>query len=245
MRAKSILMGIFGLGAALVVHVAILLFGGWFFLKEEGPPKSTIPVELIDPTMDDDKKKEDPQKPQEPQEEVQKQDETPPDTSEVVDRASDVPATDLQPELDATTIAGLANALGGGVGGGEFFDGATSLEGGGIIGGTGRRGGEEGGDPLDEAFDPAGIDQQARVLVQTAPSYPSEMRGKKVEGVVTLIFVVDENGKVDAPKVESSSHKAFETPALSAVRKWKFEPGMRGGERVASKKRITIRFPAA
>lgn len=244
MRVKAILAGIFGLGAALFIHAAILLFGGWFFLKEDGPAKSTMPIELLDDSVEEDKKKDEPKPEDQPEEEIDKSDETPPDTNEIIDRTDNSPVTDLAPRLDEASLAGLANALGGMGSGGEFFEGETSLEGGGMIGGTGRRG-EEGTDPIEAAFDPAGIDQEARALVQTSPSYPNEMRGKKVEGAVTLIFVVDANGKVENPKVETSTHKAFESPALAAVRKWKFEPGIRAGERVASKKRITIRFPAA
>ena len=69
------------------------------------------------------------------------------------------------------------------------------------------------------------------------------MRGKKVEGTVTVIFVVDAGGKVENPRVEKSSHTAFESPAVSAVKKWKFEPGLKAGQRVASKMRVSIRFP--
>lgn len=244
MRAKAILAAIFGLGAALFIHAAILLFGGWFFLKEDGSARSTMPVELIDDSVDQDKKPDVPKPDEKPEDDLQKSDDTPPDTDAVVEKLDNSPVTDLAPRLDEASLAGLANALGGVGSGGEFFEGETSLEGGGMIGGTGRRG-EEGTDPIEAAFDPAGIDQEARALVQTSPSYPNEMRGKKVEGAVTLIFVVDANGKVENPKVETSTHKAFESPALAAVRKWKFEPGIRAGERVASKKRITIRFPAA
>jgi protein TonB len=71
------------------------------------------------------------------------------------------------------------------------------------------------------------------------------MRGKKIEGVVEVAFVVTADGKVENARVEGSSHPAFETPALNAVRKWKFEPGVRAGQRVPRKVRITIRFPSS
>jgi protein TonB len=44
------------------------------------------------------------------------------------------------------------------------------------------------------------------------------------------------------PKVEKSTHPAFERPALEAVRQWKFDPAVRGGEKVPSKVRVPIRF---
>jgi protein TonB len=125
------------------------------------------------------------------------------------------------------------------MGGGEF---AQSLDftSGGRIGGTGKAGALD--KTMEDAFSLAEIDQKPRVVFQSAPIYPGDMRGKKVEGVVTILFVVDSSGKVERPRVESSSNAAFEKPALDAVKKWKFEPAVRGGQRVNCKMRAPIRF---
>ena len=95
---------------------------------------------------------------------------------------------------------------------------------------------------LESAFSLAEIDQKPRPVFQAAPVYPSEMRGKKVEGVVSVLFIVDAAGKVTNPRVEKSSHTAFDKPAMEAVKKWKFEPAIKGGQRVACKMRVPIRF---
>jgi periplasmic protein TonB len=79
-------------------------------------------------------------------------------------------------------------------------------------------------------------------VFQTAPLFPSEMRGKKVEGQVTVIFIVDASGKVTDARVETANFAAFEKPALDAVRQWKFEPGVKGGQRVACRMKAPIRF---
>jgi soluble P-type ATPase len=42
-----------------------------------------------------------------------------------------------------------------------------------------------------EKGDPDIMDQKPRAVFQSAPTYPAAMRGKKVEGVVTVVFVVD------------------------------------------------------
>jgi len=68
------------------------------------------------------------------------------------------------------------------------------------------------------------------------------MRGKKVDGSVSVLFVVDAGGKVASPQVEKSSHPAFDKPALEAVKQWKFEPAVKGGQRVGCKMRVTLRF---
>ena len=70
------------------------------------------------------------------------------------------------------------------------------------------------------------------------------MRAKNIDGVVTLIFIVDETGRVINPRVEKSSHPEFDSPALEAVRQWKFEPAIKGGQRVSCRMRVPIRFQA-
>jgi protein TonB len=47
---------------------------------------------------------------------------------------------------------------------------------------------------------------------------------------------------VQRATVQKSSHPAFEAPALTAVGKWRFEPGKRKGESVAFKMRVPITF---
>ena len=42
--------------------------------------------------------------------------------------------------------------------------------------------------------------------------------------------------------MQKSSHPAFEQPALQAVRRWRFEPGKRGGKPVSFKMRVPITF---
>jgi protein TonB len=98
--------------------------------------------------------------------------------------------------------------------------------------------------PVRRPIDPPrpAVDQKPRAIYQASPMYPSEMRGKKIEGVVTVLFVVDASGKVTNLRVEKSSAVTFEKPAMEAVRRWKFEPAIKGGQRVACKMRVPIRF---
>jgi protein TonB len=53
---------------------------------------------------------------------------------------------------------------------------------------------------------------------------------------------VEASGKVADPRVEKSTHTAFDKPALDAVKQWKFEPAVKAGQRVACKMRVPIRF---
>jgi len=68
------------------------------------------------------------------------------------------------------------------------------------------------------------------------------LRKAKVEGVVTLIFVLDETGRVEDPRVENSSRPEFEKPALDAIRKWRFSPGQKDGQAVRTYIRVPLRF---
>jgi protein TonB len=94
----------------------------------------------------------------------------------------------------------------------------------------------------DEAFDVADLEKRPEPVSQVAPAYPAELRKAKVEGVVTLVFVLDETGRVEEPRVENSSRPEFERPALDAIRKWRFSPGLKDGQPVRTYIRIPMRF---
>jgi protein TonB len=99
-----------------------------------------------------------------------------------------------------------------------------------------------GAEKIDEAFSLSEIDQSPRKVYHIDPSYPGELRGKRIDGSASVIFVVDAAGKVTSPRIEKSAHPAFDKPALDAVKQWKFEPGVKGGARVACRMRVSIRF---
>lgn len=93
-----------------------------------------------------------------------------------------------------------------------------------------------------DAFDVSDLEKRPEAVSQVAPKYPSALRKAKIEGVVTLIFILDEEGRVEDPRVENSSHPEFDKPALEAIRKWRFRPGIKDGQSVRTYIRIAIRF---
>ena len=95
---------------------------------------------------------------------------------------------------------------------------------------------------VDALFSMADLDQKPRVLYQPAPRYNADVR-KRAPGTVYIIFIVDERGRVENPIVQSSTDPVFEQPALSALSKWKFEPGKRNGKPVKFRMRVPITFP--
>ncbi len=232
---------VIGVIIALVVHAAVLLFGGVIVDgREEAKPK----VQQIDLLSEDDAAKAKDKEPPKPEErktekndEVEADTERPPDAAEII-RNLEAPVNPA-PALDAASLSAIEQALSGAPGGGEFAD-SLSFASGGRIGGVGKAGVSE--EKLDGAFSLAEIDQKPRAVFQSAPGYPSELRSSKIEGVVAVIFIVDASGRVTNPRVEKSSHPAFERPALDAVKQWKFEPAIKGGERVGCRMRVPIRF---
>lgn len=231
-----IVLGAFG---AVIVHVAILLFGGILFMHDDEGASSKRDVELLSTEPEKDKPEEKPEQTPE-QEPLKSENEPPPDPNDVIKSVDVAAVSDDAPALDAASLSALEQALNGNAGGGGDFGGGASLAGGGRIGGTGRGGGES--EHLDSAFSMSEIDQKPRAVHQVAATYPAELRSKKIEGVVAVIFIVDESGRVANPRVEKSSHTEFEKPALDALRQWKFEPALKSGKPVSCRMRVPFRF---
>jgi protein TonB len=228
-----------GFVAAVALHAFVLLFGGLLFPSAKKSEGTTQPVELLSDVDATEEKKDQPEpQKKDPEQPIDADPEKPPDSAEITHRL-DAPPTDDAPELQAASLSAIEAALSGQAAGGEFAD-ALNFASGGRIGGHGKAGAVD--DKMEEAFSLGEIDQKPRAIFQGQPMFPSEMRGKKVDGSATLIFVVGADGKVQSPKVAKSSHSAFEQPALDAVKQWKFEPGVKGGERVACRMRVTITF---
>jgi TonB family protein len=74
------------------------------------------------------------------------------------------------------------------------------------------------------------------------PLYPTSMRLAEEEGKVLIDFVVDTTGRVRSPIVLESTHPAFSEKALHAVRRWRFDPGIKEGRLVNTKMRIPVIF---
>jgi protein TonB len=232
---------ILGIVCALVLHVGFILFGGLIVPHAEAQHARTQVVELLseEAAKEDKNKDKEEVRTTEEKDRLETKEEQPPDAADLL-RNLDLQAAPDAPALEAVSLNALEQALSGQAGAGGDFGSSLTLASGGRIGGTGKA--HALSEEAENAFNLAEIDQKPRAILQTMPLYPAEMRGKKVESAVTVIFVVDAAGRVNSPKVEKSSHPAFDRPALEAVRQWKFEPAVRAGQRVACKMRAPIRF---
>lgn len=231
----------FGIACAFALHAVIILFSGVLFIAHRENPGTLQQVELLSHEDVETKK----EKPEELEtvtketNEMETESEQVPDASEII-RNIEMSAATNAPELEAASLSAIEAALSGQSSVGGDFAEALSFSSGGRIGGLGKVGAMEG--IFESAFSLGEIDQKPRAVFQASPVFPIEMRGKKLEGVVIVLFVVDTNGKVTQPRIEKSSHPVFEKPALAAVKQWKFEPAIKGGQRVPCKMRVPIRF---
>lgn len=76
-----------------------------------------------------------------------------------------------------------------------------------------------------------------------APVYPRKARRLGYEGIVMLKVLINEDGRVDDLTVMTSSgHRVLDRAALSAVKKWLFEPATEGGVKKKMWVKIPVRF---
>ena len=82
-----------------------------------------------------------------------------------------------------------------------------------------------------------------RYQLNAPPTYPGLARKRGQEGTVFLKVLVNKEGRVDELEIETSSgFTLLDRAAVSAVRKWSFEPGRRGEERVPMWVRVPVIF---
>lgn len=92
-----------------------------------------------------------------------------------------------------------------------------------------------------ENFTPASISNTEK------PRYPQDPKSENREtslddGLVELVFMVDETGKTFAPLVLRASMEKFVAPALAAIDGFRYEPAQRNGNPVMSKAQHTLKF---
>lgn len=140
--------------------------------------------------------------------------------------------TENAPPLD---LSQLELALNPGMGDGAAGDFAVKLPATEGLGG-GKNSSSE------DIFSMADLDQAPRVIFQPAPQYPPDLKKKKIQGTVYVLFIVDQDGRVKDPKVQKSDNPGFDAPALQAVKKWRFDPGKVGGKAVQFRMRVPLTF---
>ena len=63
-------------------------------------------------------------------------------------------------------------------------------------------------------------------------AYPEAARRARMQGVVELSYLIDENGEVRDLQVEESAGPIFDGAVVDTVRQWRYEPATKNGVRV-------------
>ena len=130
------------------------------------------------------------------------------------------------PSSGPGTGGGIGTGTGGGVGPGKG-GGVGPGEGGGIGGGVFRVGG--------------GVSAPS-ILYRVEPTYSEEARKAKYQGVVVLSAIVRKDGTIELLKVIRGLGLGLDENAISALKQWKFRPGMRNGIPVDVALNIEVNF---
>ena len=84
--------------------------------------------------------------------------------------------------------------------------------------------------------------QHPRMIKDVKPVYPEAALKNKIEGVVLMEAMVDEQGKVRNVRIISSPSLLLNDAALSAVKQWVYEPYMENGKAKSVLFTVTVTF---
>ncbi len=87
---------------------------------------------------------------------------------------------------------------------------------------------------------PGGADTQPELVGDYKPPYPEEAKKNEIEGTVVLKVTIDEEGVVTDVKVLRGLGFGLDEAAAAAMRKHKFKPAVKDGEKVGTT--ITFNF---
>lgn len=95
----------------------------------------------------------------------------------------------------------------------------------------------------DYIFEIADLDEPPRPLGNLPPAYPAQARMRRVQGDVTLEFIVASDGTTGNITVTTAHPPGiFDHAAIQAVQRWRFQPGIRDGMPVATRVRQQLTF---
>jgi TonB family protein len=75
-------------------------------------------------------------------------------------------------------------------------------------------------------------DTPPKVISRAQPLYPFAMKASGFRGETLVEFTIDRSGSVKDPVVLRSNNPGFNEATIDAIFKWRFQPGLKGGEPV-------------
>lgn len=90
---------------------------------------------------------------------------------------------------------------------------------------------------------PVLVNKPTFVSQPVSPRYPRSARKRGIEGVALYEIWLDENGnQIKQVLLESSGAEMLDSSALRAIKQWQFSPHITGGQQVAHRVQIPVRF---
>ncbi len=85
------------------------------------------------------------------------------------------------------------------------------------------------------------VDASSRAM--NPPKYPPEEQRRGIQGTTVLIVSIDASGGVLDVEVErSSGNRNLDRAAITAAKRWRFNPEVKNGQKVASRVRVPVEF---
>lgn len=147
----------------------------------------------------------------------------PPEEELEEEEPEEEPPPEMMEEMPQLDLSQLELALNPGLGG-DYLGGDSML----------RINPAAAAEAASAVFSQSDLDQAPLPVHQTPPAITAAMK-QRAPGSVVVIFEVDQTGRVQNPRVRSSSDPIFESAVLTAIKQWRFEPGKRNGEPVRTR----------
>ena len=156
----------------------------------------------------------------------------PEDEPEKEEEDEEPPPPDMSQEAPPLDLSDLELALNPSFGG-SGSSGGFSLPTSALLANTGNS--------MNQLFDMSDLEESPRVVFRARPQVTQAMI-KRMPCTVFIVMTVDAQGRVENPRVVRSDDSFFDAAALEAVRRWKFEPGKRGGKPDSFRVRQPVTF---
>ena len=91
-------------------------------------------------------------------------------------------------------------------------------------------------------FEISELDKPPVPILQIAPVYPPDLKRAAVSGQVVAEFVVTRDGRPTRIQITHATHQEFVRPSIDAIRRWRFEPGIKDDKKVNTRVRLPFTF---
>lgn len=87
-----------------------------------------------------------------------------------------------------------------------------------------------------------GMDKAPEIVTRVAPVYPTELRERGIQGVVTVEMLIDSTGRVVEANAVRSTTPEFAAQAVDAAKGWTFKPAEANGKKITSRVMVPFEF---